>query len=80
MRCAKVMISIEERLLRRIDRLVGEGMFSSRSQAIQVSIVEKLDRLESGRLARVCARLEPRSEQAMADEGLDEDLEQWPEY
>jgi hypothetical protein len=32
------------------------------------------------RLAREVAKLDPKSEQAMADEGLSRDLEEWPEY
>ena len=32
------------------------------------------------RVARECAKLDAHEEQALADEGLAEDLEQWPEY
>ena len=39
-----------------------------------------LERLERTRLARECAKLDPLFEQQLADEGLAEDLEQWPEY
>ena len=39
-----------------------------------------LERLDRGRLARECAKLGKRSEQRMADEGLDLDLEEWPEF
>ncbi len=31
-------------------------------------------------LARECAKLDPKSEQRLADEGMDAELEQWPEY
>jgi hypothetical protein len=31
-------------------------------------------------LAEECAKLDPAFEKAMADEGLTEDLSQWPEY
>ncbi len=41
---------------------------------------EKLENLERNRLARECAKLNPGAEQAMAEEGMDEELEQWPEY
>ena len=36
--------------------------------------------LERGRLARECAKLNKSTEQRMADEGLAEDLEEWPEF
>ncbi len=33
-----------------------------------------------GCLARECAKLDPRYERRLADEGLAEDLADWPEY
>jgi metal-responsive CopG/Arc/MetJ family transcriptional regulator len=80
MPAAKVAITIEERLLKRIDRLVAQRKFPNRSQAIQEAVRDKLDRLEHGRLARECAKLSKSIEQTMADEGLAEDLEEWPEF
>jgi hypothetical protein len=53
MSVAKVAISIDPRLLERLDR---------------------------SRLARECAKLSPKEEQEMADEGLSEDFAEWPEY
>jgi hypothetical protein len=32
------------------------------------------------RLARECALLDPAFEQALAEEGMGEELSQWPEY
>ncbi len=80
MPAAKVAITIEEELLRRIDRLVAERKFPNRSRAIQDAIRDKLDRLDRGRLARECAKLDKAAEQRMAEEGLAEDLEEWPEF
>jgi metal-responsive CopG/Arc/MetJ family transcriptional regulator len=80
MPAAKVAITIEEQLLKRIDRLVAQRKFPNRSQAIQEAVRDKLDRLERGRLARECAKLNRSIEQRMADEGLAEDLEGWPEF
>jgi metal-responsive CopG/Arc/MetJ family transcriptional regulator len=80
MAAAKVAITIEDQLLKRIDRLVAQRRFPNRSQAIQEAVRDKLDRLERGRLARECAKLKKSSEQRMADEGLAEDFEEWPEF
>jgi metal-responsive CopG/Arc/MetJ family transcriptional regulator len=80
MPAAKVAITIEERLLKRIDRLVAQRKFPNRSQAIQEAVRDKLERLERGRLARECAKLSRTIEQKMADEGLAEDFEEWPEF
>jgi metal-responsive CopG/Arc/MetJ family transcriptional regulator len=77
---AKIAITLEAETLARIDKLVGQRVFPSRSQAIQEALAEKLDRLAHGRLARECAKLDPTQEKAMADEGLATEGAQWPKY
>ncbi len=77
---AKVAISLDRGALARLDRLVREGIFASRSRAIEAAVEEKLDRLDRTRLARECAKLDPAAEQAFAEEGLAEDLAAWPRY
>ena len=77
---SKVAVSLEDRTLRRLDQLVRRAVFPNRSQAIQSAIEEKLERLERSRLARECAKLDPAFEKALAEEGLSEDLPQWPAY
>ncbi len=80
MRVAKVAISLDENALERVDRLVQEGKFPSRSRLIQDAIAEKLERMGKTRLAAECARLDPEFERALADEGLSEEAASWPEY
>ena len=80
MRTSKVAISIEKAMLEQLDRLVRNKVFPSRSRAIQEAIEEKLSRLKKTRLAEECAKLDPATEQAMAEEGLSKELAQWPEY
>jgi len=77
---SKIAITIDESTLDRLDELVEQSMFSSRSQAIQEAVEEKLARLKRTRLARECAKLDPSFEKALAEEGLSEDLSEWPEY
>ena len=77
---AKIAISIEQGLLDRIDRLVKGKTFPNRSKAIQEFVKEKIDRLDKNRLAVECAKLDPVFEQSLADEGLERDIESWPEY
>jgi metal-responsive CopG/Arc/MetJ family transcriptional regulator len=77
---SKIAITIDESTLEDIDELVKQSMFPSRSQAIQEAVEEKLVRLKQSRLARECAKLDPAYEKALADEGLSEDLSEWPEY
>jgi Arc/MetJ-type ribon-helix-helix transcriptional regulator len=66
--------------LARIDRLVAEQVFSSRSQAIEAAVEEKIERLEHGRLARECAKLDPAFEKTLTEEWLSQELDKWPEY
>ena len=77
---AKIAITLDPDLLVRLDRLVSQRRDPNRSRAVQEALRDKLDRLERGRLARECEKLDPRAERELADEGLAEDLEQWPEY
>ncbi len=76
----KVAITIDGKLLERIDRLVAERRFPSRSRAIQLAVKAQIDRLDRTRLARECARLNPAYEQELAEEGASYDLKSWPEY
>jgi metal-responsive CopG/Arc/MetJ family transcriptional regulator len=80
MASTKIAITMNEVTLHRLDRLVKERVFPNRSKAIQDAVEEKLEKLERNRLARECAKLDPNTEKAMADEGMNEELEQWPEY
>ena len=80
MNAAKVAISIDQRMLRHLDRLVKSRVFQSRSEAIQKAVKEKLDRLEKSRLERECAKLSRREEQAFAEIGLEADASEWPPY
>ncbi len=76
----KVAVTIEKELLVRLDRVVAEGRYSSRSNAVEAAVEERLARIEGTRLAREFAKLDPKFEQAIADEGLAGDLSEWPEY
>lgn len=75
----KIAITIDEQLLKQIDRLVSERRFPNRSRAIQDAVREKIERVESNRLARELSKLDRVFEQQLADEGLG-DMQEWPEY
>ena len=76
----KVAITLDEHILIRLDRLVKHYIFPNRSQAIQEAIEEKLNKLDQNRLAIESAKLDPKSEQAFAEEGFSSELSEWPEY
>jgi metal-responsive CopG/Arc/MetJ family transcriptional regulator len=76
----KIAITLDEQYIVQLDTFVSKRIFQNRSQAIQEAVKEKLARIKRTRLAKECAKLDPTFEKAMADEGLTEDLSQWPEY
>ena len=80
MRTIKIAVTIDKELLARLDRLVDEDRFPSRSRAVQEAIRDKLERLDRSRLARECAKLDRQFEQSLAEEGFAADIQEWPEY
>jgi len=76
----KVAVTIDTDLLTRLDRLVAQGRYPSRSNAVEEAVEYSLEKVELTRLARESAKLDPKFEQALADEGLAGDLSEWPEY
>jgi metal-responsive CopG/Arc/MetJ family transcriptional regulator len=76
----KIAITLDERFIGELDRLVDKQVFQSRSQAIQEAVGEKLLRMKRTRLAEESAKLETVLERKISDEGLTEDMRQWPEY
>ena len=77
---AKVAITLDVASVQRIDELVKKRVFLNRSRAIQEAVREKLERIDRNRLARECAKLDPAFEKTMAEEGMGEELEEWPKY
>jgi len=80
MSTAKIAISIEHTLLRKIDAMVANHIFKNRSQAIAIALTKNIARIERRRLAEECCKLDPDFEKAMAEEGMSEDAKEWPEY
>ncbi len=80
MAVAKIAITLEQDILREIDRLVCQHVFPSRSRAIQEAVREKVTRLSVNRLAKECAKLDPKAEQALSEEGMTTEVDSWPKY
>jgi len=80
MAMTKIAITLEETTVERINQLVKRQVFPNRSRVIQDAVREKLEKLERNRLARECQKLDPEFEQALAEEGLSEELAAWPKY
>jgi metal-responsive CopG/Arc/MetJ family transcriptional regulator len=65
----KVALTLDAFLLNRVDELVAKQQFRNRSQAIESALAEKLERLAKTRFTQECAKLDPKQEQQIADEG-----------
>ena len=76
----KVAVSLDAKLVDRLNTLVSQARFPNRSQAIQEALDDKLARLAHSRLAQECAKLDRGCEQALAEEGMGGELAEWPEY
>lgn len=79
MSATKVAVSLDDALLRQLDRLVKTRSFRSRSAAIKQAVAEKISRSDKRRFARECAKLDPKTEQSLAVERLAAEVE-WPKY
>jgi len=80
MAASKIAITIDDKILRRLDLLVQSNVFPNRSKAIQEAVEDKLIRLDKSRLAQECAKLDRTFEQTLAEEGLSSEQEEWPQY
>jgi len=80
MAAKKIAITIDQKLLTRIDRLVRERVYPSRSKAIQEALEDKLKLLEKDKLSLECEKLNPREEKKLAEESFAMEQSQWPEY
>ena len=77
---SKIAISLDKNILIRIEQLVSKNLFPSRSRAIQVALEEMLYKIDKSRLAIESSKLNITEEQEMAEEGINEDMSEWPEY
>ncbi len=80
MNVAKIAISIEPSLLKKIDSLVSRKLFRSRSEIFQIAVSEQIERLDEDAFHRECAKLDPAEEQVFADLGITTDFTEWPAY
>ena len=77
---AKLAITLDDRLLTEVDQLVKRRIYANRSRIIEEAVEEKLERINRNRLSRECAKLDPDIEKSMAEEGMEKELSEWPEY
>jgi metal-responsive CopG/Arc/MetJ family transcriptional regulator len=76
----KIAISIDSKILTKVDKLVEKKVFSNRSKAIQIAVEEKITKIDKNRLAKESAKLNKNEEQSLSEEGIAGDFSEWPEY
>ena len=76
----KIAVTLDVKTVKKIDILVKKNIFPNRSKAIQEALQEKIKKMEHGRLARECSKLDSAFEKALAEEGMSEELNEWQEY
>lgn len=74
----KIAVTLDEKAVADLDRWVREGKFTNRSRAVQTAVNLLSERVKRNRLARELAKLDPKEERKLAEEGLGDPA--WPEY
>ncbi|HEY0160208.1 MAG TPA: CopG family transcriptional regulator [Thermoanaerobaculia bacterium] len=72
----KIAITTDENALAEIDPSVQQGVSTNRSKAV---VQNGIARVHPSQMARECAKLDVKEEQALANEGYAAASE-WPEY
>ena len=74
----KIAVTLDPKTVADLDRWVKEGRYPNRSRALQSAVNLLSEREKRTRLARELAKLDPREEKLMAEQGLGDRT--WPEY
>ncbi|PWU05902.1 MAG: CopG family transcriptional regulator [Terriglobia bacterium] len=74
----KIAVTLDQKTVADLDSWVKQGRYPNRSRALQSAVDLLSEREKRSRLARELAKLDPREEKRLAEEGLG-DLA-WPEY
>ncbi|MFQ5431888.1 MAG: ribbon-helix-helix domain-containing protein [Nitrospinota bacterium] len=77
---SKIAVTVDEKVVKQMDRLVREGKYKSRSSVIQDALEDKLKERKRKRLIAELSKLDPNEERHLAEEFIQSDAEQWDEY
>lgn len=73
----KIAVTLDRRAVADLDRWVKEGKYPNRSRALQSAVDLLSEREKRTRLVRELAKLDPKEEEQLAEEGLGD---AWPAY
>lgn len=79
MAAKKFAVSIDEVLVKKLDKAVKSGVVKNRSNALKVALSEYLLKLETESLKRECLKLNSKDERTTANE-FSESTDSWPQY
>ena len=74
----KIAVTLNQRTVADLDRWVREGRYPNRSRALQSAVNLLSEREKRTRLARELAKIDPKEERLLAEQGLGDHA--WPEY
>jgi metal-responsive CopG/Arc/MetJ family transcriptional regulator len=80
MTLSKIVITLDENLLREVDSWVEQKLYSNRSQAVQSALFNRVIQLNQQRLEAECAKLNPQEERDFAELDIDKILGGWGQY
>ena len=70
MPASKIAVTVDEKVIKQMDRLVREGKYKSRSSVIQDALEDKLKERKRTRLIAELSKLDPKEERHLAKEFL----------
>ena len=75
-----ITITMDDAVLETLDNLVKNSVYPDRSLAIQEAVKDKFKMIDDAIFERELAKLDPDFERQLSEEGLAQDLLEWPEY
>ena len=75
-----ITITVDDAVLETLDRLVEDAVYPDRDLAIQEAVKHRFSRVDDAIFERELAKIDPEFERQMSEEGLAQDLLEWPEY
>lgn len=73
----KIAVTLDRKTVADLDRWVSEGKYPNRSRALQSAVNLLSEREKRTRLERELAKIDPREEKQLAEQGLGDAA--WPE-
>ena len=74
----KIAVTLDQRTVADLDRWVKEGKYPNRSRALQSAVNILSEREKRTRLVRELAKIDPKEEKQLAEQGLGDRA--WPKY